>query len=123
MPFRVYDKKKKHFIKDNIYLNPDGELIESKKSLFGNKMTFVDQNRYVYQRSIGLPDMNGKEIYIGDYLEARVADDRIVRGIVTFAEELSAYIILCFDSDELYTLGTDVIQYIKVVGNVFEEPK
>lgn len=123
MPFRVYDKRKKHFIKDNIYLNPDGELIESKKSLFGNKMTFVDQNRYVYQRSIGLPDMNGKEIYIGDYLEARVADDRVIRGIVTFAEELSAYIILCFDSDEFFTLGTDIVQYIKIIGNVFEEPK
>ena len=123
MPYRVWDKKKKHFIKDNIYLNPDGELIESKKSLFGNKMTFVDQNRYVYQRSIGLPDMNGKEIYIGDYLEARVADDRVIRGIVTFAEELSAYIILCFDSDEFFTLGTDIVQYIKIIGNVFEEPK
>jgi hypothetical protein len=86
-------------------------------------MTFVDQNRYVYQRSIGLPDMNGKEIYIGDYLEARVADDRVIRGIVTFAEELSAYIILCFDSDEFFTLGTDIVQYIKIIGNVFEEPK
>jgi hypothetical protein len=121
--FRVYDRKKKRFTKDNIYLTQDGELIESKKSLFGNKMTFVDQNRYVYQKYIELNDKNEVPIYIGDYLEAKVAEDKIVRGMVTFAEELSAYIILCFDTDEYFTLGTDVCELIEVVGNVFEDAK
>lgn len=123
MSFRVYDRKKKRFTKDNIYLTQDGELIESKKSLFGNKMTFVDQNRYVYQKYIELNDKNEVPIYIGDYLEAKVAEDKIVRGMVTFAEELSAYIILCFDTDEYFTLGTDVCELIEVVGNVFEDAK
>lgn len=123
MSYRVYDKKKKKFITDNIFLTPDGELVESKKSLWGNKMTFVDQNRFVYQRYIGLEDKNSKLIYIGDYLEAQVAEDRIVKGVVAFAEELSSYIILCFDSDEFFTLGTDIVQYISVVGNVFDDEK
>lgn len=123
MSFRVYDKKKKKFVTDNIYLTPDGELVESKKSIWGNKMTFVDGNRFVYQRYIGLEDKNGKSIYIGDTLEAQVAEDRIVKGVVTFAEELSAYIILCFDPDEYFTLGTEVVQYIEVVGNVFDDEK
>ena len=121
MSFRVYDKKKKKFIEDNIFLTPDGELIESKKSILGNKLTFVDQNRYVYQRYIGLEDKNGTPIYIGDNLEAQVSDDKIVRGMVTFAEELSSYIILCFDTEEFYTLGTEICQYIEVVGNVFKD--
>lgn len=123
MGYRVYDKKKKRFITDNIFLTPDGELVESKKSLFGNKMTFVDGGRFVYQKAIGLSDKNGKEIYIGDHLEARVSEDRAVRGLVIFAEELSAYIILCFDSDEYFTLGTEICEYIEVIGNVFEESK
>lgn len=123
MAYRVYDKKKRKFVTDNVYLTPDGELVESKRSLFGNKMTFVDGNRFVYQRYIGLEDKNEKPIYIGDMLEAQVAEDRIVKGIVTFAEELSAYIILCFDPDEYFTLGTDIIQYIEVVGNVFDDEK
>lgn len=123
MSYRVYDKKKKKFITDNILLTPNGELIESKKSLFGNKLTFVDQNRYVYQKYIELNDKNNTPIYIGDTLKAQVADDRTVQGVVTFAEELSAYIILCFDPDEYFTLGTDVCNLIEVVGNVFDDLK
>lgn len=123
MAYRVYDKKKCKFVTENVYLTPDGELVESKRSLFGNKMTFVDGNRFVYQRYIGLEDKNEKPIYIGDMLEAKVAEDRVVRGVVTFAEELSAYIILCFDPDEYFTLGTDIVQYIEIVGNVFDDEK
>ena len=121
--YRVYDKKRKKFVQDNIYLTPDGELIESKKTLFGNKLTFISQDRYVYQKSIDLYDKNNNLIFVGDHLEANVAEDRTIRGLVIFAEELSAYIILSFDSDEYFTLGTEVCQYISVIGNVFDEPK
>lgn len=120
MGFRVYDKKKKKFIQDNIYLTPDGELLESKKSLFGNKMTFVDQNRYVYQKYIELNDKNDTQIYIGDYLNAQVSEDKTVKGMVTFSNELSAYIILSFETDEYFTLGEHVSDRIEVVGNIFE---
>ena len=123
MSYRVFDKKKKKFVTDNIFLTPDGELIESKKSLFGNKMTFVDGNRFVYQRYIGLGDKNNTPIYIGDTLEARVAEDRTIRGVVTFAPELSAYIILCFESEEYFTLGESICDLITVVGNVFDDEK
>lgn len=123
MAYRVYDKKKKKFVTDNVYLTPDGELVESKKSLFGSKMTFVDGNRYVYQKYIELNDKNDAPIYIGDYVNAQVEEDKMVTGMVTFSEELSAHIILCFDSGEYFTLGTGVCKFIEVVGNVFDEKK
>ena len=123
MSYRVYDKKKKRFISDNIFLTPEGELVESKKSVFGNKMTFVDENRYVYQRYIGLEDRNDNPIYVGDYLEAKVAEDKIVNGLVTFSHELSSYIILCFENEEYFTLGESVCDLISVVGNVFDDVK
>lgn len=124
MEFRVWDKKKKKWMHENIYLNPNGELLKANKSVLGwTKPTFISEDRYVYQKAIGLNDKNGTMIYIGDYLEAQVAENRVVTGIVTFAEELSAYIILCFDTDEFFTLGTEICEYIQVIGNVFEEPK
>lgn len=123
MGFRVYDKKKKKFVSDNIYLTPDGELVESKKALFGNKLTFIDNNRFVYQKYIELTDKNRTPIYIGDYVKAQVADDKKIVGMVTFATELSAYIILSFDTGEYFTLGTEVCDLIEVVGNVFDEKK
>lgn len=123
MAYRVYDKKKKRFTTDNIFLTPDGELVESKKSIWGNKMTFVDQNRYVYQSYIMLDDRDKNPIYIGDMLEAQVADDRTVRGIVTYAEELAAYIILCFETGEYFVLGQSVCDRVKIIGNVFDDEK
>ena len=123
MGYRVYDKKKKRFVTDNIYLTPEGELVESKKSIWGNKMTFVDQNRFVYQRYIGLVDRENHPIFIGDYLEAVVADDEIIVGIVTFADEISSYIIWCFENEKWFTLGTDVCDRIRIIGNVFDDEK
>lgn len=123
MGYRVYDKKKKKFITDSIFLTPDGELIESKRSLFGNKLTFVDQNRYVYQKSIEVTDKNEQEIYIGDYLSAQVAEDKEVTGLVTYSEDLAGYVILCFDTSEYFTLGRSVSELIEVVGNVFDDVK
>lgn len=121
MGFRVYDKKKKKFVQDSIYLTPDGELVEPKKSLFGDKLTFVDQNRYAYQKAIELNDRDGNAIYMGDYLEAQISDDETITGLVTFSTELSSYIILCFDNDKYYNIGDYVSDRIKIVGNVFDE--
>ena len=123
MSYRVYDKKKKKFVQDNIFLTPDGELVESKKSLLGNKLTFVDQDRFVYQKYIELNDKNNTPIYIGDYLEAQVDENRVITGLVTFSAEISSYIILCFDTEEYFSLGESICEYIKVIGNVFNEPK
>lgn len=123
MSFRVYDKKKKKFINDNIFLTLDGELVESKKSLFGDKLTFVDQDRFVFQRYIELPDKNGTPIYMGDYVKAQVADDREITGLVTFLTELSSYVILCFETEEYFTLGDFATELIEVIGNVFDDLK
>ena len=124
MEYRVWDKKRKRWVNEDIYLNPNGELLKADKSILGwSKPTFVSQDRYVYQKAIDLYDKNDKMIFVGDYLNAKVRDDKEVQGIVTFAEELSAYIILCFETDEFYTLGTEICEYVEVVGNIFEEPK
>lgn len=122
MGYRVYDNEKKEWVKDNIYLSPDGELFLIKRSTFGwTKLPLaLSQERYVYHKAIDLWDKNDVQVYEGDYIQAQVGEDKSVIGIVAFARELSSYVILCVDSDEFYTLGSEVTKFIQVVGNVFD---
>ena len=122
MEYRVYDNEKKCWIKDNIYLSPDGDLFLIKKSAFGwTKVPLaLSEERYVYHRAIDLWDKDDEQVYEGDYIQAEVDEDKSVVGMVTFAHELSSYIILCVDSDVFYTLGSEVTNHIQVVGNVFD---
>ena len=120
--FRVFDTEKKKWIKDNVYLNPDGELFLIKQSLFGMVKVplALDATRYIYHRAIDLWDKNQKQVHEGDYIKAQVSEDRSVIGLVAFAVELSAWVILCDDSDEFFTLGSETTEFIEIIGNVFD---
>ena len=119
--YRVYNIEKKKWIKDNIFLAPNGDLYVLKKSLFGRqKIVPISDEDYVIHKDIELYDKNGDVIYESDYVKASVAEDRTVIGLVTYAYELAAYIILCMGSGEYFTLGQDVCEFIKVIGNVFD---
>lgn len=119
--FRVYNTEKKQWVKDDIYLNPNGELFLIKQSLFGwIKVPMVLDDKYVYHRDIGLYDKNQNLVFEGDYIRARVAEDKEEIGLVSYAHELSAYVILCVDSDTFYTLGSETTEFIEVIGNVFD---
>lgn len=122
MAFRVYDTEKKLWLKDNLYLNSDDELFLIKRSLFGwvKVPLALSEDRYVHHKAIDLYDKNGILIYEGDYIRARVAEDREEVGLVSYAYELSAYVILCVNSDTFYTLGSNVSSEIEVIGNVFD---
>ena len=120
--FRVYDNEKKEWVKENIYLNPNGDLFLIKQSLFGMVKVplALDANRYIYHKAIDLWDKNQKQVHEGDYIEAEVADDRVVIGLVSYAHEHSANEIMSVDSDEFFTLGSETTEYIEVIGNVFD---
>lgn len=122
MEYRVYDTQEKKWIWNKVYLTPSGELYIINQSVLGwTKLPLaLSQERYVYHKAIDLWDKNQKRVFEGDYISAQVEDDRRVLGVVAFAPELSAYIILCTESNEFYTLGTDVCDLIEVVGNVFD---
>lgn len=120
--YRVYDIEHNKWIEDNVYMSPDGELYKIKQSIFGwtKVPLMLSQDKYIYHKGIDLCDKNGKEIHEGDYIKAQIAEDRTVIGVVTFATEISGYIILCDETSEFFTLGTEVCQYIQIIGNVFD---
>lgn len=122
MAYRVRDTLKGCWIKDNVYLSPKGELFLIKKSVFGMVKVplALDAIRYIYHRAIDLWDKNQKQVFEGDYILAKVSEDKSVIGLVAFAVELSAWVILCVDSDEFYTLGSETTEFIEIIGNVFD---
>lgn len=121
MEYRVYDIKEKRWIDNKVYLTPDGELYTINKSVLGRtKLSELSRDRYEYHRAIDLRDKNNIQIYEGDYVQAQVDENKSVIGMVAFAYELSSYVILCVDSNEFYTLGSEVCELIEVVGNVFD---
>lgn len=122
MEYRVYDTQEKRWIYNKVYMKPNGELYVINQSVLGwTKMPLaLSQDRYIYHKAIDLWDKNENQVYEGDYILAQVEDDKAVIGLVTFAQELSAYIILCVDSDVFYTLGSEVTKQIQVIGNVFD---
>lgn len=122
MAFRVYDIDEKKWLKENVYLSPNDELFLIKQGLFGTiKVPLaLDANRYIFHKDINLYDKKNKLVYEGDYIRAHVDEDKDVVGLVAFAVEISMYIILCVDSDEFYSLGSNVSSNIEVIGNVFD---
>lgn len=122
MVYRVYDNEQKKWLKDNIYLTPDGELFLIKQGLFGTIKTPLALNaeRYVFHKDINLYDKDGVLVFEGDYIKATVDTDKEEIGLVAYAHELSAYVILCVSNDTFYTLGSEVSSEIKVIGNVFD---
>lgn len=119
--FRVFDKKNQKWITKNVYMSPNGDLYILKKSIFnGTKLELLEEGMYIYHNDINLYDKENKLVFEGDYLEAKVSKDKTVIGIVCYAHELSSYVILCVDSDEFFALGTEVCEFIRIIGNVFD---
>lgn len=122
MGYRVFDIETNQWIKDNVYLNPDGDLFLIKKSIFGRpkKPILLEPDRYVWHQDVELYDKNNNMVYIGDYIKAQVEENKSVIGLVVYAHEMSAYIILCDETNEFFTLGSNVCEHIEKIGNVFD---
>ena len=120
--FRVYDCVLKTWLKENVYLSPNDDLFLIKQGLFGTiKVPLVlDANRYIFHKDINLYDKENRLVFEGDYIKARVDENKEEIGLVSYAHELSAYIILCVNSDVFYTLGSNVSSEIQIIGNVFD---
>lgn len=116
--FRIYDKKEKKFIRENIYISPIGDVFISSKKMFGTeKLNLVSSERYVYQKDIGLYDVNKWLIYEGDICKV----DRLnVTGVIAYAPEYASYFLFDDQNLKYYPLTEERCKEIEIIGNVFD---
>ena len=108
--YRVYDKQQKKWIKQNVYLSPEGDLILTKPGLFKfHSIKLVPSCRYAYQMYIGLTDKTGKKIYEGDICET----DEFT-GVVVYYPDHSRYFLIDYLNNRYYPL-------LRVVSNIFDK--
>lgn len=119
--YRVYDSKKKEWVREGIYISPINDIYTSKKTLFGTeKLSLVSNNRYICHRDIGLTDKNYVLIFEGDICKAEEID---VIGVIAYAPEIASYCLLDDKNFKYYPLGKDRCKQLEVVGNVFDTPE
>lgn len=116
--FRAWDNRNKKMISWNELLNSK-ELLQS---FFGNEHYQTNPPKYFYERMqfTGLLDCDGKEIYLGDIVQAtfQMRKQEPVEFIspVDFSIQWGATV----EGDDVYSLGR--CRNIKVLGNLYEHP-
>ena len=116
--YRVYDNKKKCWVREGVYLSPNNDLFISKKTLFSaEKLSIVSDIDYTWHRDIGLYDKNNKLVFEGDICRCK---DGVFTGLVVYVRENAGYYLLDDEHMTYYPLGVDYMDMIEVIGNVCE---
>lgn len=122
MAYRVFNMVTNEWVNEDVYMSPNGRLFLIKHSMFGRVKTPIELSleEYIYHVDIGICDKHNNLVFEGDYVLARTTDGKEAIGVVCYADNFSAYIILCEDGVGYFTLGHEVAEFIEVIGNVFD---
>ncbi len=119
--FRVWDKKKRRFVKDmqheSYCMSLDGKLMGVCPA-DGQCYELDNQEHYVFQQFTGLKDNKGKEIFEGDIANAFYKGTGVIKLIMGGFD--------VFESDSETPLGYEeefVIGNCEIIGNIFGNPE
>ena len=124
MSFRLYDHRRKQWVKDGFYVNSFGDVCFPKKMVFGNgKMSLASETRYTLHQSVGAYDVNGIMIFEGDI--CRNCKDHDIVGVVSYYPEQAAYLLFEAKYDAKYKMNAFMIDNnsrseMEVIGNVID---
>lgn len=127
--YRVYDTEEKRWITNECMLDSNGTLYKVIHKNFGRpKLETIHTSlssdvgnrdtRYVVQRAIYLTDRSKDMIYEGDILRSKDG----ITGLVSFANQKAAYVLLDMKSYKFYPLGDTICEQLKIVGNEIDDP-
>lgn len=125
--FRVWLPSLNKFGDDNsVFMNCYGKLygvtrpslVDDSRSIV-NIGQFKEFDGYTIQWYTGLNDSKGNPIYEGDIIEQNFGE-KPTRGLVKFSRGSFRVI---WPAEPYDDLGCMLIEYVTVIGNVFENPK
>lgn len=124
--YRVYDKKYECWVRENIYLSFNKDLLIGKKHLFNTlKLSRTSNDRYILQESIGLKDVNKKYIFEGDIAKVEVTNEEnkttmLVTGVIAYYPDHAAYYLFDVQNSKYYPITSEIAKYMEVIGNTIE---
>ena len=124
MNFKAYSISESRWLseKDHVYLSPDGDLYQWRKSIFSlGKMHRMPFTLYKYHVEIGMLDKKYRPIHEGDICKLENDDGEVI-GMIAYAEEVCGYVLLDDVNLRFYPLTNLMTPYIEIIGNVLDNP-
>ena len=133
LKFRCWDKLAKQFTyPDKGY---QGHYVLTLNGQFQNLQNGSGGDEYVVQQFTELYDKNKKPIYEGDRVKFSYTGDYVFYGEVIWLKYSASFVVRTVNASEtfafddlmdplgLYEDTIDCVQYLEVIGNIFEHPE
>jgi hypothetical protein len=109
--FKAWDTRRKKWVLPESIQNPN--LMSVKNTKFGFKFP---NNTFIYVQSVGLKDINKKDIYEGDLVEFKI-NKKLTLAVIKW-ENYGFYL----NEDEYSSMPLTSGLAYEIKGNVFETP-
>jgi len=114
--YKVFDNKRNCWVKDNVCIAPNGDVLDIRNMPFGMvKLSKAQDEKYTIYYSTDTFDMHGTRIYEGDVCKFVNSDDYLV---VAYAEQHASYYLFDEIKEQYYPLNSASCKQIEIIGHV-----